>query len=434
MLIKSLIYRRLPWVRVVEARDCGAAVFASVARYFRHHLTLEQARNLVGTDRNGTTLAGLRDGGRAIGLDARPAHATYPALGKLPMPAIAHLNGREGHYVVVYRWTSKDVIVLDPNRGLERLSREQFEDRWSGYLVELRPTPALQPRAADFRPLELFARFAQAHAGLLGIALLFAVIATFLGWSVSFFLGALIDSIVPNNDSNLLVALGLGLVLVSGLQAALQFGRLWLAATVGRRIHVDYGVQFVSHLMHLPLKVFDARCVPGLVMRITQADLIQQAITEGSVLLLSDTIMFLIALGVILHFDAVAAVIALAAVPLVLLVTFLLDDRVYNSQLTWMVRMEEFGAQMVDTFDSLRTIKTFSAEQRYQEQIMGRMGRLTAARFENRVALRHHHWRAGGPLRHGHLLPDARAALPGHAAIDSRRADRHRAPGGDSPS
>ena len=55
MLIKSLIYRRLPWVRVVEARDCGAAVFASVARYFGHHLTLERARNLVGTDRNGTT-------------------------------------------------------------------------------------------------------------------------------------------------------------------------------------------------------------------------------------------------------------------------------------------------------------------------------------------------------------------------------------------
>lgn len=34
MLIKSLIYRRLPWVRVVEARDCGASVFASIACYY----------------------------------------------------------------------------------------------------------------------------------------------------------------------------------------------------------------------------------------------------------------------------------------------------------------------------------------------------------------------------------------------------------------
>jgi ABC-type bacteriocin/lantibiotic exporter with double-glycine peptidase domain len=387
MLIKSLIYRKLPWVRVVEARDCGAAVFASIARSFRHHLTLEQARNLVGTDRNGTTLAGLRDGGRAIGLDARPAHATYAALGQLPLPAIAHLNGREGHYVVVYKWTPEHVIALDPNRGLERLTRQQFEERWSGYLVEFRRTPSLQRREPDFRPVRLFARFAQQHAGLLTMALLFAVVATSLGWTVSFFLGTLLDRILPDNDANLLVALGLGLVLVSGMQAILQFGRLWLAAAVGRRIHVDYGLAFVSHLMHLPLKVFDARCVPGLVMRITQADLIQQAITEGSVLLLSDGIMFLIALAVILHFDTMAALIALGAVPLVLLVTFLLDDRVYNSQLTWMVRMEEFGAQMVDTFDSLRTIKTFSAEQRYQEQIMERMARLTAARFENRVAL-----------------------------------------------
>lgn len=76
--------RRVPWVRTYEPRDCGAAVFAAVARYYGYHISVEHARQLVGTDRNGTTLAGLRDGGRAIGLDARPAEAIYAALAHVP--------------------------------------------------------------------------------------------------------------------------------------------------------------------------------------------------------------------------------------------------------------------------------------------------------------------------------------------------------------
>src|ERR671916_2391469 len=122
MITKWRITRRLPWVLAAEPRDCGASVFASLARYHGHHLTLEEARGLVGTDRNGTTLAGLRDGGRAIGLDARPAQAIYESLAHVPLPAIAHLDGAEGHFVVLYRWTPRGVVVLDPNRGALKLS------------------------------------------------------------------------------------------------------------------------------------------------------------------------------------------------------------------------------------------------------------------------------------------------------------------------
>src|SRR6185295_6726005 len=153
MLRNWLGYRRLPWVRVIEPRDCGASVFASIARYYGHHLSLEQARHLVGADRNGTTLAGLRDGGRAIGLDARPAEAIYTALGHIQLPAIVHLKVREGHYAVLYRWTPTSVVLLDPSLGLRTLRREEFEARWSGYLVEYRPTLALTPREPDVRPL-----------------------------------------------------------------------------------------------------------------------------------------------------------------------------------------------------------------------------------------------------------------------------------------
>lgn len=387
MVAKWLVYRRLPWVRATEARDCGAAVFASIAGYYRHHLSLEQARQLVHADRDGTTLAGLRDGGRAIGLDARPAQAIYDALAHIQLPAIVHTNGREGHYLALYRWTPHAVTLLDPNRGLRRMVRAEFEAEWSGYLVEYRPTPALHPRAPDVRPLGLFLRFAREHAGSLLLALLFALVATALGWTFSFFLRTLIDRILPNREIGLLAALGTGLVLVSGIQALLQFGRQWLAARIGRQIQHTYSLRFIDHLLRLPMPVFDARCVAGLVLRINQVDGVQQAVSDLLVTLVADGVMFLAALGVLALFDPLAALIALAAVPLMLVVILLLNERVYATQFTMIARMEAFAGQMLDTFEGLRAIKTFSAEARFRSFLDEQLGAMIAARYANRNAL-----------------------------------------------
>jgi ATP-binding cassette subfamily B protein len=372
---------------MAEGRDCGPAVFASVARYFGHHLSLEEARGLVGTDRNGTTLAGLRDGGCAIGLSSRPAHATFEALGHIPLPAIAHLNGQEGHYVVVYCWSPSGVVVLDPNRGAVRLGRAKFEALWSGYLVEFRPTAALSPRAPRFRPKHVFWRFTRMHSGALLLGLLCALAATAVGWAGAFFIGTLFDNILPAGAVAVLGALGAVLILAGALQATLQFARAVLAARIGRHMQEDYGMSFIAHLMRLPMQVFDARCVPGLVLRVTQVDLIQQAITDGSIILVSDVALFLAALVIVLQKDLVAGLVALASVPLLLLGMLALNDRVHNAQFAMMVRMEEFGALMVDSFDALRTIKVFSAEDRFQNELQTRLQHLSDARHENRVAL-----------------------------------------------
>ena len=161
---------------------------------------------------------------------------------------------------------------------------------------------------------------------------------------------------------------------------------LALAAVIGERIQRGSSSEYLRHLMRLPLHVLDTRCVPGLVLRITQTDQIQLSITDAGVGLATDLVMFLGALAIIAAYDPMAAVLAGSAVPLVLLMTVLMNDRVYLTQFAWMVRMEQFTARMIDTFDAIRSIKVFGAERRYEGLLESSLRDLTLARRANRIA------------------------------------------------
>src|SRR5205814_1947779 len=80
------------------------------------------------TDRIGTNLRGLVEAAEPLGLTARAVKGPYDALPQVPVPAIAHTRTAEGlgHFVVIHKATAKGVVIADPGRGVERLSRDEF--------------------------------------------------------------------------------------------------------------------------------------------------------------------------------------------------------------------------------------------------------------------------------------------------------------------
>lgn len=387
MLSSGLRGRRTPWVRAADPHDCGAAAFASVAGHHRHHLSLEHARALVGTDRDGTSIAGLRDGGRTIGFDARPARATYEALSQAKLPAILHLQEGIGHYVVLDEWTPEGVVVVDPRRGVRRLRRQELEPVWTGYVVEYHPTPALRAREPEFKALGALLRTLLPHVNPLLLALGLSVLATVLGWGASFFLRSFFDDIVPSRAHGTLTYLGAALVAAGLLQSVLQYVRMWLTARTGHAIQRAYGRQYIQHLMTLPMRAFDSRSLSGFVTRVNQLDTIQNALTEGLVSLVVEGLVFAGTLGIILSLDPFLALCTLCAIPPVLLGTSFLTERVRSAQLDTITHGDDFSGRLLEVFEGIRVIKIASAEKAYSKWLLDTFDQLTQARREHRVSM-----------------------------------------------
>src|SRR5919106_4314919 len=126
--------RRYACVRQRGQSDCGAAALATIAFHHGKSIGLQRWCDLTGTDRTGTNLLKLLQAAETLGFSAHGVKGAYEALLQLPLPAIAHTSTQEGpgHFVVLHRVENNGVVVADPAWGIQKLSREEFCQRWTG--------------------------------------------------------------------------------------------------------------------------------------------------------------------------------------------------------------------------------------------------------------------------------------------------------------
>lgn len=277
----------MPHIRQRDASDCGPACLAMVARHYGRKVSLARLRSLAGTDAEGTTALGLVEAARHLGLQARGLKGPVECLDRIPLPAIAHwsLPGPRHHFVVLSRRSRRGFRVLDPAKpGPERMAVEEVRQRWTGILILLAPglTPSSQTETPASRWTRLF-NLIQPYAPQLLLALGVALGSTLLTLASSLFLGRILDVVIPDENRTLLpilvgaMLLALGFRILFGIQEALILGRV--AQLLDATLILDY----LRHLLRLPLRFHQGRQTGELLSRINDAFRIRSFISDGLV-------------------------------------------------------------------------------------------------------------------------------------------------------
>jgi len=108
--------------------------------FMRMHGVEVSHSELLSTDgdlTDGTSLEQLKQMCETRGLQARVVRATLDSLAHVQLPVIAHLdNGAERHFVVLCKIEGDEVVTVDGTHGMiNRLSRDDFLAKWSGYAL-----------------------------------------------------------------------------------------------------------------------------------------------------------------------------------------------------------------------------------------------------------------------------------------------------------
>ena len=126
-------------------KDCGAACLLSIIKYYNGDNTFNNIRDLTKCNNKGITALNLIEASNKLGFKARGLKCKYEELDKIVKPSICHIVFENGynHYVVLYKFTIKYVIIFDPYYGIKKYNKKDFLKLWDNIIIELIPVRKL---------------------------------------------------------------------------------------------------------------------------------------------------------------------------------------------------------------------------------------------------------------------------------------------------
>lgn len=131
---------KMPVVLQQASSDCGVACLASVIRYFGGECSLEHLRLLSGTAIQGTTVLGLVEAARQLGMEGdafRVKQINY--LDDLEFPVILHvvIDQKLSHFMACYGKKGDRYQLMDPALGTRWLTAEELLEIWQSRTLVL---------------------------------------------------------------------------------------------------------------------------------------------------------------------------------------------------------------------------------------------------------------------------------------------------------
>jgi ATP-binding cassette, subfamily C, bacteriocin exporter len=375
---RAQLFRRYVFVRQTGDSDCGAAAIATVALHYRIPLSLPLVRALAGTDRSGATMRGLLEAGEKLGFSAKAARGSYDSLFNVPLPAIVHVRTTEelGHFIVLYRVHVDFVIIADPVRGIEKLSRTEFCSRWTGHILLMVPD---QMRGSgggtntSVAPARRFIQLLSCHKSVLAEAFACALLMTVLGIATSRFIQHLVDSVLVRKEQQLLNALAFGMVLVAVFRTAFGALRQYLIAYIGQKVDLSLMAGYARHTLGLPLPFFEMRQVGEILSRVTDAAKVREAIRETALTAVLDGTLICVLFAALWFYDWALALVAFVFVLAVLAGFLLHHPGLRRRSMQAMERAGQLYAHLMEDVSGIETVKAFGAERARTEQTESRL-------------------------------------------------------------
>ena len=367
----SQLWKRYPFIQQQSSSDCGAACLSMISQYWGKRFTINSLRNLAGIGRTGVSLKGLTKAAENLGYQTRPVRASLSRLIEQTNPWIAHWEGN--HYVVVYWVKGERILVADPAKGKQVLSRQEFLTGWTGFALLLNPTERLYQIPNEKRSLGRFFGLLLPYRKLALQIITLSVLIQLFGIVSPLFTQIILDQIVVNKSQSTLNVFVIGALLFGIWGIGLSATRNYLMSYFSNRLNLTMVSGFINHTLNLPLKFFESRRVGDITTRIGENSKIQRFLLGQVLLSWLNFVTGFVYLGLMLYYNWQLTLLVLALIPPIAILTLA------ATPLLRRVSRESFKASakqqssLVEMITGVSTLKAVAAEQelrwRWEERL-----------------------------------------------------------------
>lgn len=352
-------------IKQQDITDCGAACLASVSAYYGLQFPIARIRQYAYTDKKGTNILGMVGAANKLGFSAKGVRAQFEALKIVPQPAIAHIVVKEvlQHFVVIYKVTDDYVEYMDPGDGrIHKKDNEDFKKEWTGILVLLEPEETFHKGNVKTSMTRKFMSLLAPHKSVMMQALFGAIVYSILGLSTSIYVGKITDYVLVDENVNLLNLMGIIMIVLILFRTFIGSMKSILALKTGQRIDATLILGYYKHLLTLPQQFFDTMRVGEIISRVNDAVKIRNFINNVSLDLVVNVMILIFSVCLMFVYSWKLTLVTLASAPLFFIIYWSFNKLNRKYQRSIMESSADLETQLVESINSISTIKRFGIE------------------------------------------------------------------------
>ncbi len=352
-------------VKQHDIKDCGAACLASVGAYYGNKMPIAKIRQICHTDTRGTNVLGMIQGLEKMGFNAKGVKGGMDALPDIPLPAIAHIvvNEQLHHFVVIYKVGKDKISVMDPAYGkIEEYTLEKFSQMWTGVLILLEPNEYFEQKDERTNIYNRFWNLVQPHKSVLIQALIGALVYTVLGLSTSIYIEKITDYVLIDGNTRLLNLLSIGMIVILIFQIFIGSMKSILVLQTGQKMDKHLILGYYKHLLKLPQRFFDTMKVGEIISRVNDAVKIRAFINDVAIQIFVNVFIVIFSFALMFTYYWKLALIIALVIPFYLIIYWITNQLNKKVERRLMEESAELESHLVESLNSVRTIKQFGIE------------------------------------------------------------------------
>lgn len=369
-----------------DIKMSGFASLATVAKHYGINVSMTKFRELVISDQNGSDIFNLIKVANALKFYAKGVELSQnQAISKLSLPVIAQItkNNYNNYFVVIHQINKKGFLIADPGEGLIYYKPEYFYKVWSGKVIILSPNETFESGKRNSGLLLRFFYLILGQKSILLKIFLASIMLTAFGIISAFYFKYLVDDILTNSLKDTLIFISCGMLLIKIFSQILTFFRSYMLLYLSQKIDVSLILQFLRHVLELPLNFFSTHKVGEILSRSNDAAKIRTAISNSTISIMLDSLMVVIGCIVVCILNSYLFLIVLATVPFyaITILTFKRSFRLLNHKI--MEHSAEMQSCLVESFSGVAIVKADNAEEKTHMEMEKRYIRLIKLTFKS---------------------------------------------------
>lgn len=340
--------------------DCGAACIATVCRYHGKYVSLNRMRELARVNRAGASMLNLLRTANILGYETDAWLEIYENLMKSQLPAI--INWRGYHWIVVYKVTSKKVIVADPARGLVTMSKAEFIEGWTRYTLYLKPTNKIQQIEESRPTLKQFFPYIRPYYRLLLEIALASLTIQSLSIFLPIFTKFILDDVIAKQNPQWLAYASIVILLTVLLNAIISFCRQQILLLVSMKTTLLMVTDFYQHVLSLSLRFFESRKVGDITSRFQENQKIVSFLTDVGLQSFLNLFSAILYLGLMFYISLSLSLVTCLFLLLQIINIYLITPRLQRVYRDVFQKGADAQSFLIESIRGLSTIKTLGIE------------------------------------------------------------------------